>query len=114
HDTQEATKDNSKLTQILALNYGARAEIVDAVNRALVDGQEINEQSIGEYLQTPYTDIDLLIRTSGELRISNYLLWQLSYSELYFTPTLWPDFTPQELDEIIANFEGRERRFGGV
>lgn len=113
-DTQEATKDNSKLTQILALNYGSRAEIVDAVNRAIKDGQEITEQSIGEYLQTPYSDIDLLIRTSGELRISNYLLWQLSYSELYFTDSLWPDFSSKELDEIIANFEGRERRFGGV
>jgi len=113
-DTQEATKDNSKLTQILALNYGSRSEIVGAVNRALKDNQEITEQSIGAYLQTPYSDIDLLIRTSGELRISNFLLWQLSYSELYFTPTLWPDFTPSELDEIIAHFEARERRFGGV
>lgn len=113
-DTQEATKDNSKLTQILALNYGSRAEIVDAVNRALKDGKEICEESISNYLQTPYLDIDLLIRTSGELRISNYLLWQLSYSELYFTDSLWPDFTPRELDKIIANFENRERRFGGV
>jgi len=113
-DTQEATKENSKLTQILALNYGSRAEIVGAVNRALADGEEITEQSIGKYLQTPYSDIDLLIRTSGELRISNYLLWQLSYSELYFTDSLWPDFSPQELEGIIANFEGRQRRFGGV
>ncbi|KIM06899.1 MAG: UDP pyrophosphate synthase [Sulfurovum sp. FS08-3] len=113
-DTQEATKDNSKLTQILALNYGSRAEIVGAVNRALADGQEITEANLSHYLQTPYSDIDLLIRTSGELRISNFLLWQLSYSELYFTPTLWPNFTPSELDEIVANFEARERRFGGV
>jgi len=113
-DTQEATKENAKLTQILALNYGSRAEIVGAVNRALADGEEITEQSIGKYLQTPYSDIDLLIRTSGELRISNYLLWQLSYSELYFTDSLWPDFSPQELEGIIANFEGRQRRFGGV
>jgi undecaprenyl diphosphate synthase len=114
YDTQEATKDNSKLTQILALNYGSRAEIVDAVNRALEDKQTISEESISKYLQTPYSDIDLLIRTSGELRISNYLLWQLSYSELYFTDSLWPDFSPKELNEIISNFEGRERRFGGV
>lgn len=113
-NTQEATKDNSKLTQILALNYGSRAEIVDAVNRALADGQEITEENLSHYLQTPYSDIDLLIRTSGELRISNFLLWQLSYSELYFTPTLWPDFTPQELATIIGDFEGRTRRFGGV
>jgi len=114
HDTQEATKNNSKLTQILALNYGSRAEIVYAVNLALEKGEEISEESISKHLQTPYSDIDLLIRTSGELRISNYLLWQLSYSELYFTQTLWPDFTPQELGTIIENFEQRKRRFGGV
>jgi len=112
--TQEETKNNKKLTQVLALNYGSRAEIVDAVNRALEEGQEISEESIGEYLQTPYSDVDLLIRTSGEMRISNYLLWQLSYSELYFSQTLWPDFSPDELESILKDFESRERRFGGV
>lgn len=114
-DTQEATKDNSDLTQILALNYGSRQEITSAVNQLIAQGlTEINEDDISNALQTPYSDIDLLIRTSGEERISNFLLWQLSYSELLFTNTLWPDFSSQELDEIITNFQNRNRRFGGV
>jgi undecaprenyl diphosphate synthase len=74
----------------------------------------VTEEDISAALQTPYSDIDLLIRTSGEERISNFLLWQISYSELYFTPTLWPDFSSKELKEIIENFEQRTRRFGGV
>jgi len=113
--TEELTKNNTNLTQILALNYGGRAEIVGAVNKLIREGKQmISEADISTTLQTPYSDIDLLIRTSGEERISNFLLWQLSYSELYFTPTLWPDFTSRELAEIITNFEQRTRRFGGV
>jgi undecaprenyl diphosphate synthase len=113
--TEELTKTNTDLTQILALNYGGRAEIVSAVNTLLSEGKKhITEEEISSALQTPYSDIDLLIRTSGEERISNFLLWQLSYSEFYFSPTLWPDFTVQELDGIIKNFEQRTRRFGGV
>lgn len=113
--TQELTQNNTNLTQILALNYGGRAEITTAVNRLIKEGkQTISEEDISGALQTPYSDIDLLIRTSGEERISNFLLWQISYSELYFTPTLWPDFTSKELAEIIENFEQRTRRFGGV
>ncbi|MHB0992994.1 MAG: polyprenyl diphosphate synthase [Sulfurovum sp.] len=113
--TQELTQNNTNLTQILALNYGGRAEITTAVNTLIKQGkQHISEEDISGALQTPYSDIDLLIRTSGEERISNFLLWQISYSELYFTPTLWPDFTSKELAEIIENFEQRTRRFGGV
>lgn len=114
-ETEERTKDNTSLTQILALNYGGRAEITHAVNTLISEGKEqISEADISSALQTPYSDIDLLIRTSGEERISNFLLWQLSYAELYFTPTLWPDFTSEELSEIIRNYEERSRRFGGI
>lgn len=113
--TEELTKTNSKLIQVIALNYGARAEITTAVNQLIADGKKsVTEEDISSTLQTPYADIDLLIRTSGEKRLSNFLLWQLSYSEFNFTPTLWPDFTAQELDEIIKDFKQRSRRFGGV
>jgi len=114
NDTEEKTKNNRNLTQILALNYGGRDEIVRAVNRLLDRGVDITEESINSHLDTPYSDIDLLVRTSGENRLSNYLLWQLSYSELTFTETLWPDFTPNELESIIRDFENRKRRFGGI
>jgi len=114
-ETEELTKNNTSLTQILALNYGGRAEITSAVNSLIAQGkQSVTEEDISAALQTPYSDIDLLIRTSGEERISNFLLWQISYSELYFTPTLWPDFSSGELKEIIENFEQRTRRFGGL
>ncbi len=113
--TEELTKKNTKLIQVLALNYGARAEITTAVNQLIAEGKKtVTEEDISLALQTPYTDIDLLIRTSGEERLSNFLLWQLSYSEFFFTPTLWPDFTANELDAIIKNFEQRNRRFGGL
>jgi undecaprenyl diphosphate synthase len=114
-ETEEITRENTSLTQILALNYGGRAEITHAVNQLIEKGKaHISEADISSALQTPYSDIDLLIRTSGEERISNFLLWQLSYAELYFTPTLWPDFTSDELRQIIENFEQRNRRFGGL
>ena len=113
--TEEETCNNRSLTQILALNYGGRSEIVSAVNTLIRDGEtQLTENSISNALQTPYADIDLLIRTSGEERISNFLLWQLSYAELYFSKTLWPDFKASELHEIIENFEQRTRRFGGL
>ncbi len=113
--TEELTKENTSLTQVLALNYGGRAEIVSAVNSLISKGKKsVTEEEVSAALQTPYSDIDLLIRTSGEERISNFLLWQLSYSELYFSPTLWPDFTSKELNKIIKDFEQRSRRFGGV
>ncbi len=114
-ETEELTKNNTKLIQILALNYGGRAEITTTVNKLIAEGKKsITEEDISSRLQTPYTDIDLLIRTSGEERISNFLLWQLSYSEFYFSPTLWPDFAANELDKIIKDFEQRTRRFGGL
>jgi len=113
--TEELTKSNTSLTQILALNYGGRAEITHAVNTLIEQGKSrVTEEDISSALQTPYSDIDLLIRTSGEERVSNFLLWQLSYSELYFTPTLWPDFTSEEMLEIIENYQQRTRRFGGI
>lgn len=114
-ETENLTKNNTNLTQVLALNYGGRSEITSAVNSLIAQGMtSLTEDDISEELQTPYTDIDLLIRTSGEVRISNFLLWQLCYSELYFTPTLWPDFNADELEEIITNYKNRTRRFGGL
>jgi len=114
-ETEELTKNNTNLTQVLALNYGGRAEIVDTVNKLIKEGKpEIKEEDISSSLQTPFSDIDLLIRTSGEQRISNFLLWQVSYSEFSFTKTLWPDFTSEELDKIIKNYKDRNRRFGGL
>jgi undecaprenyl diphosphate synthase len=114
-ETESATKNNTALTHILALNYGGRAEITHTVNQLISEGKkEISEKDISSALQTPYSDIDLLIRTSGEERISNFLLWQLSYAEFYFSQTLWPDFNTEELDEIIEDFEQRNRRFGGL
>lgn len=114
-ETEEFTKDNTNLIQVLALNYGGRAEIVSTVNSLIEDGKNtITEEDISKSLQTPYRDIDLLIRTSGEERISNFLLWQISYAEFHFTQTLWPDFSPNELGSIIKNYKNRSRRFGGV
>jgi len=113
--TEELTKDNTNLTQILALNYGSRSEITAAVNKLMAKGKtSVSEEEISQALQTPYTDIDLLIRTSGEQRLSNFLLWQISYAEFAFTPTLWPDFSAEELDTIIHDFTQRSRRFGGL
>ncbi len=113
--TEEATRHNKDLTHVLALNYGGRAEIAAAANRLLAEGKtEITETDISAALQTPYSDIDLLIRTSGEERVSNFLLWQISYAEFYFSHTLWPDFTTQELDDIVTDYEQRTRRFGGL
>ena len=111
---KKETAHYTKLTQILALNYGSREEIAKAATRLAERKEEITEESLGKELNTPYTDIDLMVRTSGEQRLSNFLLWQLSYSEFFFTDTLWPDFTPRELDEIIKNFINRNRRFGVV
>lgn len=114
-DTEYLTRNNTNLTQILALNYGARVEITSAVNQLIHDGKtKVTQEDISKALQTPYSDIDLLIRTSGEERVSNFLLWQLSYAELYFTPTLWPNFTSEELESILTNFTQRHRRFGGL
>ena len=112
--TEECTAHHTRLTQILALNYGGRAEIVHAVNRLIQAGKPVTEATVSQALQTPYGDIDLLIRTSGEERVSNFLLWQLSYAELYFTDVLWPDFTVKELEIAIEDYRRRTRRFGGI
>jgi len=118
--TIEATGKNTGMTLGLALNYGSRTEIVDAV-RALaqeakdgkIDPQAIDEQDISDHLYTAgWHDPDLIVRTSGEMRISNYLLWQISYAEFYVTDLYWPDFTPDELDKAIRAYGSRQRRFG--
>ncbi len=122
-DTQELIKNLEKTTQDFgglklrfAFNYGGRREIVDAVNRALKEKKEtVTEADFDKYLYSPECeDVDLLIRTGGDHRISNFLLWQVAYAELFFTETKWPDFTPEQLRKIIQVFEGTERRFGNV
>ncbi len=119
----EETSRNRGMRLNLAINYGGRTELVDAVNSMLenarlegnLDALEITEEGIAEHLYTAgLKDPDLLIRTSGEMRISNFLLWQIAYAELYVTETLWPDFTRTELLEAISDFQNRERRFGGL
>ncbi|MGB0768273.1 MAG: polyprenyl diphosphate synthase, partial [Phycisphaeraceae bacterium] len=116
------TAGHDGLTMTLALNYGSRAEITDAV-RAIADkvaegalaSGYISEQTIADHLYTAdLPDPDLLIRTAGEMRLSNYLLWQLSYAEFVVTDVCWPDFTIDELNKALASFKGRTRRFGGV
>ena len=117
----EATRENSAGTLIFALSYGGRAEIVDGVNRYLEEAwksgrkpAKLTEESFRNCLYAPdVPDPELMIRTSGELRISNFLLWQLSYSEFYVTDTLWPDFGREEFFAALESFEKRERRFGG-
>lgn len=118
-ELQEAiikTKDNTRMTLVLALSYSGREEIINAVKNIIKDGkkpEEINEDTFQQYLTTKSVpDPELLIRTSGEYRISNFLLWQIAYSELYFTETLWPDFRRADLYKAILNYQSRERRFG--
>jgi undecaprenyl diphosphate synthase len=114
-DVEDKTSNMSGLTQILALNYGSRDEITRAVSKLVSSNQTINEENISLNLDTAdFSDVDLLIRTSGEMRLSNFLLWQCAYSEMFFTKTLWPDFSTLELNDIIYEFNSRERRFGGV
>jgi undecaprenyl diphosphate synthase len=115
NDTEQKTKHCSGLTQILALNYGSRDEITRAVKKLNEQNLEATEQNIESCLDTAgIPDVDILIRTSGEVRISNYLLWQCAYAEMFFTSTYWPEFSSGELDDIISDFGKRERRFGGV
>ncbi len=113
----EETIDNNKMQVILHLNYGGRREILDAVSALIgrVDVDRISEEDFKKFLYIPDVPYpDLLIRTSGEKRISNFLLWQIAYTELYFTDTLWPDFGEDELDMAIAEYNRRKRRFGGL
>ena len=116
----EQTSRNTGLSMVIALSYSARWEIINAMRTAVQRAQagelrpeDVNEQLVSSLMTTDgMPDPDLLIRTSGELRISNFLLWQLAYSELYFTDCLWPDFTPEELYKAILDYQNRERRFG--
>jgi undecaprenyl diphosphate synthase len=107
------TAQNNRLTLVVALNYGSRQEIARAAAKAALEG-EVTVESIGNHLETAgLPELDLLIRTSGEVRLSNFLLWQSAYSELLFTPVLWPDFGEAEFSEALAQFAARQRRFGG-
>lgn len=118
---EELTKNNDVMDVCMALNYGGRNELVRAaqkiaaaVKRGDLQPEDINEETIAQNLYLPeYNEVDLLIRTSGEMRISNFLLWQISYAEIVVTPTLWPDFDEQCLHKAIIEYQGRDRRFGG-
>src|SRR5579875_2197430 len=115
-DMVELTKNNTRLSLNVCFNYGGRAELVDAVRQIVADGHDptsITEELISSYLYTrDLPDPDLVIRTAGEMRVSNFLLWQSAYSEYYATPTLWPDFGRDDLLEALASFQKRKRRFG--
>ncbi len=121
-ELEEETKDNDGLNFQIAINYGSRDEMLRAMNRMAADAREgrlaetpITEEVFASYLDTrEIPDPDLLIRTSGEQRISNFLLWQIAYSELYFCEVSWPDFSKEELEKAIADYNRRDRRFGGV
>ena len=120
--TVKETENNTDITLTLALNYGGRGEIIRAVKKwyndvtdGSVKAEDLDESIFATYLDTAgIPDPDLLIRTSGEMRISNYLLWQIAYTEFYITDTYWPDFSPDRLFDAIREFQNRERRFGGI
>ena len=114
-DTEIKTSNCTGLTQVLALNYGSKNEIIRAIKKLNEQNLEVNESNLESCLDTAgMGDVDILIRTSGEIRLSNYLLWQNAYAEMFFTQTYWPDFSESELDDIISDFIKRERRFGGI
>ncbi|MBI2850192.1 MAG: di-trans,poly-cis-decaprenylcistransferase [Chloroflexi bacterium] len=117
-DAIELTKNNSGMTLSVAFNYGARTEILDAVRRLIAEGvppEKINEETFGNYLYTAgLPDVDLLIRTGCEFRLSNFLLWQTTYSEYHFTEVLWPDFGEKDIDKALLSYGRRHRRFGGL
>jgi undecaprenyl diphosphate synthase len=117
-EAEELTAGNESLDVYIALNYGGRAEIVDAARRMAEDGvppEAMDEETFARYLYAPdVPEVDLVIRTSGELRVSNFLLWQIAYAEFYVTETLWPDFAPEEFIQALQSFASRSRRRGGV
>lgn len=114
----ELTKDNDRMTVCVAFNYGGRREIVEAVRRIVVAGvpaDQIDEALLSSYLDTAgLPDPDLIVRTAGEMRLSNFLIWQAAYAEYYFTPTYWPDFDEAEIERALEAYAQRERRFGGL
>ena len=112
NEVEVKTKNNNGLKLNIAFNYGSRDELVHAMKEVVEQGEEINKENISKHLYVK--DVDLLIRTSGECRISNFLLWQISYSEFYFTNVHWPAFSPKELDKALVDFSSRNRRFGGL
>ena len=118
HNAVELTKNNTGLNLSVAFDYGGRAEILDAIRRMMKDNippGEVNESLFNKYLYTPdVPEPDLIIRTGGEMRLSNFLIWQAAYSEFYSTPTLWPDFTDAEIKKALVAYSQRERRFGGL
>jgi undecaprenyl diphosphate synthase len=117
-EAEEMTAGNDSLNVYIALNYGGRAEIVDATRRIVADGlspEDVDERTFARYLYAPdVPEVDLVIRTSGELRVSNFLLWQIAYAEFYVTDTLWPDFSSGEFLQALQSFASRSRRRGGV
>jgi len=116
-ELEEETKDHEGLKLTFAFSYGSRAEIIGAVNSYIKEhpGQAISEEKLERFLSNPESgDVDLLIRTGGDVRISNFLLWQCAYAELYFSPIPWPDFSRKEFRRILDDVAERERRFGGV
>lgn len=117
-EAEERTKSNPGLTLTVAFNYGGRWDIVQACQRAIADGlttEQVTEERLGGYMAMAHTpDPDLFIRTGGEVRVSNFLLWQLAYAEFHFTDCLWPDFDEVEMDKALAVYAARDRRFGGV
>lgn len=115
YETQNKTANCSGLTQVLALNYGSKNEIIRAVKKLNDLNLDVTEENLESCLDTAgMGDVDVLIRTSGEVRLSNYLLWQNAYAEMFFTQTYWPDFNVSEFDDILSDFSKRERRFGGI
>ena len=114
-ELEEFTRGNERITLNIAFNYGGRAEIIDAVNKVIAEGKDcIREEDFSKYLYNDIPDPELLIRTSGEIRISNFLLWQIAYSEIYITDLYWPQFNEAELDKAISSYNKRERKFGGL
>lgn len=116
-DLENETKDFAGLKLTFCFSYGSRMELVNAINKFVEKnpGRQISEEEISNHLMRPEVgDVDLLIRTGGEQRVSNFLLWQIAYAELYFTPTKWPDFTRREFQGILSSVSKRERRFGGL
>lgn len=114
-ETEKKTEKNDGLVFTIALNYGSQDEIIDAINYIKTNNIEVTKENFNNYLYTKdLPDVDLLIRTSGEYRLSNFLLWQIAYSELYFTNVLWPDFNKKAFDDALLDYSKRERRFGGL